>query len=44
MKPLLDPDQSKQYWNHDDQNVGVGMQIDMPLRDTDRRGRRQGLQ
>ena len=40
---FVDPDQSKQYWNHDDQNVCVGMQIDMPLRDTDRRGRRQGF-
>jgi len=39
---FVDPDQSKQYWNHDDQNVGVGMQIDMPLRDNDKRGRRQG--
>ena len=39
---FVDPDQSKQYWNHDDQLVGVGMQIDMPLRDNDRRGRRQG--
>jgi len=39
---FVDPEQSKQYWNHDDQNVGVGMQIDMPLRDNDKRGRRQG--
>ena len=39
---FVDPDSSKQYWNHDDQNVGVGMQIDMPLRDNDKRGRRQG--
>ena len=35
--------ESKQYWNHDDQNVGVGMQIEMPLRDNDKRGRRQGF-
>ena len=40
---FVDPDQSKQYWNHDDQNVGVGMQIEMPLRDNDKRGRRQGF-
>ena len=43
---FVDPEQSKQYWNHDDQKpkrfVGVGMQIDMPLRDNDKRGRRQG--
>ena len=39
---FVDPDQSKQYWNHDDENVGVGMQIDMPLRDTNKNGRRQG--
>ena len=31
---FVDPDQSKQYWNHDSQNVGVGMQIEMPLTDT----------
>ena len=40
---FVDPDQSKQYWNHDDENVGVGMQIDMPLRDTNKNGRRQGF-
>jgi hypothetical protein len=39
---FVDPSESEQYWNHDDQNVGVGMQIDMPLRDNDKRGRRQG--
>jgi len=42
VESFVDPDSSKQYWNHDDQNVGVGMQIDMPLRDNDKRGRRQG--
>jgi hypothetical protein len=41
---FVDPDQSKQYWNHDSQNVGVGMQIEMPLTDTPNlNGRRQGF-
>ena len=41
---FVDPDQSKQYWNHDAQNVGVGMQIEMPLTDKpDLNGRRQGF-
>ena len=40
---FVDPDQSKQYWNHDDENVGVGMQIEFPLRDTNKNGRRQGF-
>ena len=41
---FVDPDQSKQYWNHDAQNVGVGMQIEMPLTDKpDLRGRREGF-
>ena len=40
---FVDPSESEQYWNHDDQLVGVGGQIEMPLRDTDRRGRRQGF-
>ena len=41
---FVSPDQSKQYWNHDAQNVGVGMQIEMPLTDKpDLNGRRQGF-
>jgi hypothetical protein len=41
---FVDPDQSKQYWNHDAQKVGVGMQIEMPLTDKpDLRGRREGF-
>jgi len=40
---FVDPDQSNQYWNHDDQKIGVGGQIEFPLRDTDLRGRRQGF-
>ena len=40
---FVDPSESEQYWNHDDQLVGVGGQIEMPLRDNDRRGRRQGF-
>ncbi len=40
---FVDPDQSKQYWNHDAQKVGVGMMIDMPLTDKPNlNGRRQG--
>ena len=41
---FVDPDQSKQYWNHDAQKVGVGMMIDMPLTDKPNlNGRRQGF-
>ena len=41
---FVDPDQSKQYWNHDAQKVGVGMEIEMPLTDTPNlNGRRQGF-
>lgn len=40
---FVDPDESKQYWNHNPQNVPFGDQIEMPLRDTDRNGRRQGF-
>jgi len=41
---FVDPDtNSKQYWNHDAQMVGVGGEIEMPLRDTDRNGRRGGF-
>ena len=41
---FVDPDESKQYWNHDDENVGVGMEIEMPLTDTPNlNGRRQGF-
>jgi hypothetical protein len=44
VESFVDPDQSKQYWNHDDQNVGVGMMIDMPLTDKPNlNGRRQGF-
>ena len=39
---FVDPDQSKQYWNHDSQR-DVGTELEMPLRDNDRRGRRQGF-
>ena len=41
---FVDPDQSKQYWNHDAQKVGVGGQIEFPLTDTPNlNGRRQGF-
>ena len=40
---FVDPDQSKQYWNHDAQRDVIGTEIEMPLRDNDRRGRRQGF-
>jgi len=41
---FVDPDQSKQYWNHDAQKVGVGGEIEMPLTDTPNlNGRRQGF-
>ena len=41
---FVSPDQSKQYWNHDAQKVGVGMEIEMPLTDTPNlNGRRQGF-
>ena len=41
---FVDPDQSKQYWNHDAQKVGVGMMIDMPLTDKPNlNGIRQGF-
>ena len=41
---FVDPDQSKQYWNHDAQRVGVGGQIEFPLTDTPNlNGRRQGF-
>jgi len=40
---FVSPDESKQYWNHNPQNYPFGDQIDMPLRDTDRNGRRQGF-
>ncbi len=41
---FADPDQSKQYWNHDAQKVGVGGQIEFPLTDTPNlNGRRQGF-
>jgi hypothetical protein len=41
---FVDPDESKQYWNHDAQKVGVGMMIDMPLTDKPNlNGRRQGF-
>jgi hypothetical protein len=41
VESFVDPDQSKQYWNHDPQR-SVSTAIEMPLRDNDRRGRRQG--
>ena len=41
---FVDPDQSKQYWNHDAQKVGVGGQIEFPLTDKPNlNGRRQGF-
>lgn len=41
---FVDPDQSKQYWNHDAQRVGVGGQIEFPLTDTPNlNGRKQGF-
>ena len=41
---FVSPDQSKQYWNHDAQKVGVGMEIEMPLTDKPNlNGRRQGF-
>ena len=41
---FVDPDQSKQYWNHDAQKIGVGGQIEMPLTDKPNlNGRRQGF-
>lgn len=41
---FVDPDQSKQYWNHDAQKVGVGGEIEMPLTDKPNlNGRRQGF-
>jgi len=41
---FVDPDQSKQYWNHDAQKIGVGGEIEMPLTDTPNlNGRRQGF-
>lgn len=41
---FVDPDQSKQYWNHDAQKIGVGGQIEFPLTDTPNlNGRRQGF-
>jgi len=44
VESFVDPDQSKQYWNHDAQKVGVGMMIDMPLTDKPNlNGRRQGF-
>ena len=43
VESFVDPDESKQYWNHDAQKVGVGMMIDMPLTDKPNlNGRRQG--
>ena len=41
---FVDPDQSKQYWNHDAQKIGVGGQIEFPLTDKPNlNGRRQGF-
>ena len=41
---FVSPDQSKQYWNHDAQKVGVGGEIEMPLTDKPNlNGRRQGF-
>ena len=41
---FVDPDQSKQYWNHDAQRVGVGGQIEFPLTDKPNlNGRKQGF-
>tara|TARA_B100000497_G_scaffold87307_1_gene97374 strand:- start:15146 stop:17350 length:2205 start_codon:yes stop_codon:yes gene_type:complete len=41
---FVSPDQSKQYWNHDAQKIGVGGQIEFPLTDTPNlNGRRQGF-
>jgi len=41
---FVDPDQSKQYWNHDAQKIGVGGQIEFPLTDTPNlNGRKQGF-
>ena len=41
---FVDPDQSKQYWNHDAQKIGVGGEIEMPLTDKPNlNGRRQGF-
>lgn len=40
---FVDPDESKQYWNHDAQRDVIGTQIEMPLTDTPNlNGRRQG--
>jgi hypothetical protein len=41
---FVDPDQSKQYWNHDAQKIGVGGQIEFPLTDKPNlNGRKQGF-
>ena len=41
---FVSPDQSKQYWNHDAQKIGVGGEIEMPLTDKPNlNGRRQGF-
>ena len=40
---FVDPDESKQYWNHDAQRDVIGTEIEMPLTDTPNlNGRRQG--